>query len=382
MRQRVPSRAHLIINTPVAHAILRAVAALQTVLLIFCLGLGFACAQGTAALRLAHFSPDAPRVDLLVDGKLKLKDVPFSEISAYFTLAAGGHELKVFPHRSPKAAATSGGQSSSGGGQTQSAPGVRPIEPLISDVTLESGGYYTLLVSGFFDPPPATSQLGRLKIEVAAGTKVSVTGPQGYAVHLQQGTTLPNLRPGSYTVTATRAGYQGAQYVVKVQSGKTSTLPITLQQGQGAPVRAPPTTAATAQPPVWHKTQLQLYQDKLALPKAGEASLRVIHASPTTQAVDVLLTPLEGGRPAGKSEALFSKLSYPNSSKYAAVGAGSYRLQLRLSGTDYMLADLPEVPLRAGTVYTLYLVGDTEDSYVNVIPGVDAVTTGNLAKGP
>ncbi len=352
-------------------------AALRIILLIFYLSLGLACAQGTAALRLAHFSPNAPRMDLLVDGKLKLKDLSFSEISAYFTLPAGKHELKVFPHRSPKTAA-SGGQGSGGAKQQRSAPKVQPIEPLISEVTLEPGDYYTLLVSGFFDPPPSTSQLGSLKIKFAEGTKVSVTGPQGYAVHLQRSTTLPHLRPGSYTVTATRAGYQGAKHVVKVQSGKTSTLSISLQKCQGKPVQAPPPTSATAQTSVWHKTQLQLYQDKLTLPKAGEASLRIIHASPTTQAVDVLLTPLEGGKPAGKRISPFDKLTYPNSSKYAAIPAGSYRLQIQLTGTDYMLADLPEVPLRTGTVYTFYLVGNTDNSRVNVIPGVDAVTTGNV----
>ena len=47
-----------------------------------------------AAVRLAHVSPDAPLVDLLVDGRLRLQDVNFTEVSSYLVLPAGDHELE------------------------------------------------------------------------------------------------------------------------------------------------------------------------------------------------------------------------------------------------------------------------------------------------
>jgi len=55
-------------------------------------------AQGAAALvRVAHFSPDAPAVDVYVDGDRVLSGVDYPAVSRYLELPAGSYELAVRP---------------------------------------------------------------------------------------------------------------------------------------------------------------------------------------------------------------------------------------------------------------------------------------------
>jgi Domain of unknown function (DUF4397) len=52
-------------------------------------------AMGSAEVRAGHFSPDAPNVDVIVDGTKALSDVPFGAISNYLKLPAGKRDIKV-----------------------------------------------------------------------------------------------------------------------------------------------------------------------------------------------------------------------------------------------------------------------------------------------
>jgi hypothetical protein len=59
---------------------------------------GAAGAQsGQAMVRVAHFSPDAPNVDVYVGGKKALSDVPYKTVSDYLPLPAGKADLAVRP---------------------------------------------------------------------------------------------------------------------------------------------------------------------------------------------------------------------------------------------------------------------------------------------
>ena len=48
-----------------------------------------------ARVRVLHGSPDAPAVDVLVDGQVVLTDVPFKAFSPYLTVPAGARNLRV-----------------------------------------------------------------------------------------------------------------------------------------------------------------------------------------------------------------------------------------------------------------------------------------------
>lgn len=56
-----------------------------------------------ASVRIGHCSPDAPNVDVQVDGDTAFEDVAFGQISDYVELAAGSHEVAVMPHGSDEA---------------------------------------------------------------------------------------------------------------------------------------------------------------------------------------------------------------------------------------------------------------------------------------
>jgi LPXTG-motif cell wall-anchored protein len=56
-----------------------------------------ASAQGNALVRVVHASPDAPAVDVYVDGNKALSNVPFFTASDYLPLPAGEHRFQVTP---------------------------------------------------------------------------------------------------------------------------------------------------------------------------------------------------------------------------------------------------------------------------------------------
>lgn len=49
----------------------------------------------SANVRVAHMSPDAPNVDVLVDGSAALEDVPFGAVSPYLEVPAGDREVEI-----------------------------------------------------------------------------------------------------------------------------------------------------------------------------------------------------------------------------------------------------------------------------------------------
>ena len=51
----------------------------------------------TTHIRVAHLSPDAPNVDVWVDGSVTLEDVPFQAVSDYLELPAGEHRIQISP---------------------------------------------------------------------------------------------------------------------------------------------------------------------------------------------------------------------------------------------------------------------------------------------
>ncbi|MCA9298922.1 MAG: DUF4397 domain-containing protein, partial [Phycisphaerales bacterium] len=54
-------------------------------------------AAGSSAVRVGHLSPDAPAVDVWVDGSVALSGLTFREFSDYVDLSAGSHRVQVTP---------------------------------------------------------------------------------------------------------------------------------------------------------------------------------------------------------------------------------------------------------------------------------------------
>jgi hypothetical protein len=56
-----------------------------------------------AQVRIGHCSPDAPSVDVRVDGETAFEDVAFEQITDYAALAAGDHAVAILPHGTDEA---------------------------------------------------------------------------------------------------------------------------------------------------------------------------------------------------------------------------------------------------------------------------------------
>jgi hypothetical protein len=193
--------------------------------------------DGDACLNVIHASPDAPAVDVYVDGAQALGDLAFGETSGWVAVPAGEHQVQV------------------------TAAGAELATAVIdADLTLIEGGAY----------------------EVAATGLLAEITPQVYQVDLSP----------------------------------------------------------------------------LAADDEATARLRVVHASPDAPAVDVAVK---------DGDVLIADLAFPDASDYLSVPAASYDLEVRAAGTPDVALELPGIELEAGTVYSVYAIGQVSDGTLTVL---------------
>jgi hypothetical protein len=104
--------------------------------------------------------------------------------------------------------------------------------------------------------------------------------------------------------------------------------------------------------------------DNNAMPAAGKAHVRFVHASPDAPSVDIAV---KGG------PVLFSNVAFKEVGDYLPVDAGTYDLEVRLTGTDTVALDVPGLALQARTVYTVFAMGLAGgEPALTAVPSVDA----------
>jgi hypothetical protein len=160
----------------------------------------FAQGAGQAQVRVAHLAPDAPNVDVYVNGDPVLTDVPYTTISDYLSLPAGTQQVTVY--------AT---------GDTTSPVIDTPVE-------LAAGGAYTVAAVGLVADDSLTAQVyeddlrspasGNAKVRVVHASPdagpVDVIPRGGQA--LVAGLAFPDASPyaevpaGTYTLDVNAAG--------------------------------------------------------------------------------------------------------------------------------------------------------------------------------
>ncbi|MFV9503156.1 MAG: DUF4397 domain-containing protein [Oscillochloridaceae bacterium umkhey_bin13] len=152
-----------------------------------------------AKVRVVHASPDAPAVDVFVDGSAVLTNVPFFAASDYLELPAGTYRIQVSPTGQPASAAV-----------------------IDANVTVAAGNAYTIAATGLVASIAPVVINDNLTAPAAGNTKVRVYhfSPDAPAVDvkLADGTVLisnlafPNasdyleVPAGSYSLQVTPAG--------------------------------------------------------------------------------------------------------------------------------------------------------------------------------
>jgi hypothetical protein len=161
----------------------------------------FAQGTGQAQVRVAHLAPDAPNVDVYVNGDPVLTDVPYTTVSDYLSLPAGTQQVTVY--------AT---------GDTTSPVIDTPVE-------LAAGGAYTVAAVGLVADDSLTAQVYQddLRSPASGNAKVRVVhaspdaGPVDVVPRggdpLVSGLAFPDASPyaaevpaGTYTLDVNAAG--------------------------------------------------------------------------------------------------------------------------------------------------------------------------------
>ncbi len=169
-------------------------------------------------------------------------------------------------------------------------------------LTLEPGQYYTVVAT-----QTQEALEGRINISATPGqAEINVTGPNGFAESFVGSRQLEALTPGNYIIAGTLVGYQSAQQQVEAQAGETLAADLTLEPLTQEQIAETPggvtggaTGGAEAQAGAFPESpalvQLLVFQDSLDLPPAGQALVRIIHASPDAPAVDVVAQAAQEG---------------------------------------------------------------------------------------
>src|SRR5215210_3832664 len=102
----------------------------------------------------------------------------------------------------------------------------------------------------------------------------------------------------------------------------------------------------------------QVYEDDVSAPAAGNAKVRIVHASPDAGPVDVATA--DGAY-------LASGLGYPSASPYAQVPAGTYDVNVLAAGTGTIAISAPGTSVADGGVYTAFATGTASAGSLGVI---------------
>jgi hypothetical protein len=177
--------------------------------------------EGQGRLRIVHVSPDAPNLDVVLDGDTVASDVAYLGSSDYVELSAGGHVMQIF--------------------ETNTSTTL-----IDQDVTVADGVDYTVIVEDTLNdikalvltdnnntPPAGTIRVravhgapaaGAVDIYVTdPGTDLTLTGPVASNVAFGEALPYVDAIAGTYQVRVTPTGSKE----VIIDSG-----PLTLENGQ------------------------------------------------------------------------------------------------------------------------------------------------------
>jgi len=213
---------------------------------------------GTAKVRVIHASPDAPAVDVYVDGSKVLTNVPFFTASDYLDLPAGSHRFQVTPTGQPASAAVIDATATVEAGKAYSVAATGQVAAiqatiLADNIAAPAAGKAKVRVIHFSPDAPAVD----IKVKGGATLVPGLAFPKdsGY-LEIDAGTYNLEVTPaGASTVaidlpnTAVEAGKIYDVFATGVQASIAPELKVTTPAAAtGAPATLPTTAAGDGAP--------------------------------------------------------------------------------------------------------------------------------------
>jgi hypothetical protein len=144
---------------------------------------------GTAKVRVIHASPDAPAVDVFVNGNIALSNVPFFTASDYLDLPAGSYRVQVAPTGQPASAAV-----------------------IDATATIEAGKAYTIAATGLVADIEPTIFVDDLSAPAAGNAKVRV-------YHLSPDAPAVDVKPAGAAALISGLAFPEASDYLEVPAG-------------------------------------------------------------------------------------------------------------------------------------------------------------------
>ena len=184
-----------------------------------------------ARIRVAHLSPDAPAVDIYIDGKKRLTNVPYEGVSDYVALPQGAHTFEVrATGTTPDSPAAFKESAQLGAGKAYTVAAVGKVAQL-------KGAIY----SDSLNPPAA----GKAKIRMLHAAPdlgrvdlgVKGSAPLFSKVAFPTASPYAEVSAGSYDFEARKAGSNDALLSATVPLAPGSIYTVTAIGGRSQPTR-------------------------------------------------------------------------------------------------------------------------------------------------
>lgn len=295
---------------------------------------------GAARVRIVHFSPDAPKVDVYVRGGGRVvARLRYGRASGYLTVPAGRYTFDVRVAGAPARS--------------------KPV--LTARATLRAGDLYSAWALGSLAGRGFALRAALTRDRLPASfdrTQVRVlhAAPDAPAVDIYAGSsTTPLISDLTYASAFPASGAYAVlpsgpiTLAIRPAGAAASTSPVATVPLTLAP-QASITVAAEGllAPGAAHPFGLQAFADDVAPLAAGRSRLTVVHLAPTTPPVDVF----------SGSTRVLSGLAYGSASTPLALPSGTLSA-LSASPTPGTPGTVPIAPLRltSGMLTTVYAIG-------------------------
>lgn len=301
--------------------------------------------QDSSFLRVAHASPDAPAVDVMVDNETVYSNVSFANVSDYVQVQAGTHNVTIAASDDPETVVF----------EDEVALEARTV------TTVAASGEITENASTSFEPimfdddalePKSNESAIRIVHLSPDAPTVDVTADNGSVVlaenvSYQESSDYMTVPAGNYTAeiraaTATNDGDIVTTADVSLENETAySAMAVGYLNSDDTPADTPFQVVASEDA-----------TKSLNIPSEAESpSIRVVHLSPDAPAVDVTA---DNG-----SVVIADNVSFQNGSDYMTVPAGNYTVEIRpaTETNDGEVVTTVDVSLENETTYSAVATG-------------------------